>query len=49
MGRGEYVSSAKSAVKSPSFKTGEELLQRILAERRKNWTGRGPYKEIGPW
>lgn len=27
------------------FETGAQLLQRILAERRKNWTGRGPYKE----
>lgn len=27
------------------FETGEQLLQRILAERRKNWTGRGKYKE----
>ena len=25
--------------------TGEELLQRILAERRKKWKGRGKYKE----
>jgi type I restriction enzyme S subunit len=25
--------------------TGAELLERILAERRKNWTGRGKYKE----
>lgn len=28
-----------------SFESGEALLQRILAERRKNWTGRGKYKE----
>jgi type I restriction enzyme S subunit len=28
-----------------TFETGEALLQRILAERRKNWTGRGKYKE----
>ncbi len=27
------------------FETGEELLARILAERRKNWQGRGKYKE----
>jgi type I restriction enzyme S subunit len=29
------------------YETGEQLLQRILAERRKNWTGRGKYKEPG--
>ena len=28
-----------------SYETGEQLLQRILTERRKNWTGRGKYKE----
>ncbi|PZR74987.1 MAG: hypothetical protein DLM73_06320 [Chthoniobacterales bacterium] len=27
------------------FESGEELLARILTERRKNWTGRGKYKE----
>ncbi|MDD4024998.1 MAG: restriction endonuclease subunit S [Kiritimatiellae bacterium] len=27
------------------FETGEELLARILDERRKNWQGRGKYKE----
>jgi type I restriction enzyme S subunit len=30
---------------SATFESGEQLLQRILAERRKNWTGRGKYKE----
>jgi type I restriction enzyme, S subunit len=31
------------------YETGEELLARILAERRKNWQGRGKYKEpAGP-
>ena len=29
------------------FESGEQLLKRILAERRKNWTGRGKYKEPG--
>lgn len=29
----------------PEFETGEQLLQRILTERRANWTGRGKYKE----
>jgi len=29
----------------PEYETGEQLLQRILTERRKNWTGRGKYKE----
>ena len=28
-----------------SYETGEHLLQRILTERRKNWTGRGKYKD----
>ncbi len=28
-----------------SYETGEELLQRILKERREKWTGRGKYKE----
>lgn len=37
--------SAQSVVHSPAFESGEALLQRILAERRKNWTGRGQYKE----
>ena len=40
--------SAKSAVKSPSFETGEQLLQRILTERRESWQGRGQYKEPEP-
>ena len=31
--------------KSAPLETGAELLTRILAERRKNWTGRGEYKE----
>jgi type I restriction enzyme S subunit len=30
---------------SATFETGEQLLKRILSERRKNWTGRGQYKE----
>lgn len=30
---------------SSFYESGEALLQRILAERRKNWTGRGQYKE----
>ena len=30
---------------SRSYETGEQLLQRILTERRKNWTGRGKYKD----
>jgi len=35
--------------KAKAFETGAEHLHRILAERRKNWTGRGKYKEpVGP-
>lgn len=30
---------------SRSYETGEQLLQRIHTERRKNWNGRGKYKE----
>ncbi len=30
---------------SATFETGEQLLKRILAERRKSWTGRAKYKE----
>ena len=29
----------------PGFESGEQLLKRILAERRQHWTGRGQYKE----
>ncbi len=36
----------KSAGKGQKgFESGEQLLKRILAERRQNWTGRGKYKE----
>ena len=28
-----------------SFETGEQLLQRILEERRQNWSGKGTYKK----
>jgi type I restriction enzyme, S subunit len=30
---------------SSSYETGEELLKRILTQRRQNWNGRGKYKE----
>jgi type I restriction enzyme S subunit len=30
---------------TPEFETGAELLERILIERRKNWSGRGKYKD----
>jgi type I restriction enzyme S subunit len=29
-----------------TYETGEQLLARILADRRKNWRGRGKYKEL---
>ena len=36
----------KSAGKGQKgFESGEQLLKRILAERRQHWTGRGQYKE----
>jgi len=31
-----------------SYETGEQLLQRILKERREKWNGRGKYKEPAP-
>jgi len=34
-----------AAYNATPYETGEQLLQRILAERRKNWTGGGKYKE----
>jgi len=36
---------AKTGKRKAKFETGEELLARILAERRKNWQGRGQYRE----
>jgi type I restriction enzyme S subunit len=41
----ENAVSVDTAYKDAPFESGEALLQRILAERRKNWTGRGKYKE----
>ena len=47
-GRRMKDESTSSFFLPPStFESGEALLQRILAERRKNWTGRGKYKEPG--
>ena len=31
-----------------TFETGEQLLQRVLEERRASWSGRGKYKEPSP-
>jgi type I restriction enzyme S subunit len=31
-----------------TYETGEQLLQRILEERRANWAGKGKYKELEP-
>ena len=31
-----------------SFETGEQLLQRVLVDRRKHWAGRGQYKDPYP-
>ena len=40
---------AKTGNRKGKFETGEALLARILIERRKNWKGRGQYKEpAGP-
>ena len=37
---------AKAGNRKTKFETGEELLARILAERRRNWQGRGQYKDL---
>ena len=45
------LARAKGPTKNgkPAYETGEALLARILAERRKNWKGRGQYKDpAGP-
>ncbi|MGO8927744.1 MAG: restriction endonuclease subunit S [Limisphaerales bacterium] len=39
------AASGDAAYNEAPYESGEQLLQRILAERRKNWTGRGKYKE----
>jgi type I restriction enzyme S subunit len=39
------AASGDEAYKDGPYETGEQLLQRILAERRQNWQGRGQYKE----
>ena len=39
------ATSGDAAYNNAGYESGEQLLQRILAERRKNWTGRGKYKE----
>jgi type I restriction enzyme S subunit len=36
---------AKTGKRKFKFETGKELLDRIFTERRKNWEGRGKYKE----
>lgn len=41
----ELRRTADYAVKTPPFETGEQLLQRILSQRRQNWQGRGQYTE----
>ena len=39
----ERLKAERNSLKE--FESGEQLLKRILAERRKNWNGRGQYKE----
>jgi type I restriction enzyme S subunit len=36
---------ARTGKRKSTFETGEALLARILTDRRKNWQGRGKYKE----
>lgn len=40
--------STLSGCATPDFESGALLLQRILTERRRNWQGRGEYKEPSP-
>ena len=44
---GKFVPTEAELAKKEkrTYETGEELLKRILAERRKNWNGRGTYKD----
>jgi type I restriction enzyme S subunit len=42
--KGKTASTETISTDTP-FETGEALLARILTERRKNWQGRGQYKE----
>jgi len=39
------AASGDAAYSDPKFETGEQLLARILTERRQKWNGRGKYKE----
>ena len=39
------AASGDAAYNAAPYETGEQLLQRILTERRQNWQGRGQYKE----
>ncbi|MDQ2867980.1 MAG: restriction endonuclease subunit S [Verrucomicrobiota bacterium] len=42
----ELSGSQRSTKNSqPLYESGEQLLKRVLAERRQQWTGRGKYKE----
>jgi type I restriction enzyme S subunit len=46
---GRLVPNEADLIKAPrkqsTFETGQELLARILTERRRNWQGRGKYQE----
>ena len=44
-GSGEQGVVSSGLTSPTSYETGEALLARILTERRKNWQGRGKYKE----
>jgi type I restriction enzyme S subunit len=43
--KSKNAASGDAAYKDAGYETGEELLARILAERRQNWQFRGKYKE----
>jgi type I restriction enzyme S subunit len=40
-----FCSQRSTKNSQPAYETGEDLLARILTERRQNWQGRGKYKE----
>ena len=42
---GRLVPTEATLQRSKNYETGEQLLQRILTERRQNWQGRGKYEE----
>jgi len=44
-GKTKNAASGDAAYNDPKYETGEQLLARILTERRQTWQGRGKYRE----